>query len=57
MYNVSRTNTRDKIIMMIIIVTLSVILAAILSFLIFKGKIKKIELGMGHIWNQHIRIV
>ena len=39
-----------------IIVILSAILAAILFFNFEKEKLK-IELGMGQIWNQHIRIV
>ena len=39
-----------------IIVNLSAILAAILFFNFEREKLK-IELGMGKIWNQHIRIV
>ena len=39
-----------------IIETLSAILVAIL-FCNFKREKLKIELGMGQIWNQHIRIV
>ena len=40
----------------LIIETLSAILAAILFFNFEREKLK-IELGMGQIWNQHVRIV